>query len=63
VVCSKTLEFTVKKHPCLPNKKIKKNKKYKKAVVVVGMGKIVISVIAATGYNDQILGSTDRRYE
>jgi len=27
------------------------------------MGKIVISVIATTGYNDEILSSPDRRYK
>ena len=27
------------------------------------MGKIVISVIATTGYNDEILNSPDRRYK
>jgi len=30
---------------------------------VVRMGKIVISVIATTGYNDEILSSPDRRYK
>ena len=30
---------------------------------MVRMGKIVISVIATTGYNDEILSSPDRRYK
>jgi len=30
---------------------------------MVRMGKIVISVIATTGYNDKILSSPDRRYK
>ena len=30
---------------------------------MIRVGKIVISVIATTGYNDEILSSTDRRYE
>jgi len=29
---------------------------------MVRMGKIVISVMATTGYNDEILSSPDRRY-
>jgi len=37
--------------------------KQEKAVVVVRVGKIVISVVATTGYNDEILSSPDRRYE
>ena len=45
------------KHPCLLNRS------QEKAVVVVRMGKIVISVIATTGYNDEILSSPDRRYK
>jgi len=35
----------------------------KKVVVVVRMGKIGISVIATTGYNDEILSSLDHRYK
>jgi len=34
-----------------------------KAVVVVRMGKIGISIIATTGYNDEILSSLDRHYK
>jgi len=30
---------------------------------MVRMGKIVISVVATTGYNDEILSSPDRRYK
>jgi len=30
---------------------------------MVRMGKIVISVIATTGYNDEIFSSPDRRYK
>ena len=37
--------------------------KEEKAIVVARVGKIVISVIATPGYNDEILSSPDRRYK
>jgi len=52
------------KHLNLPYKTpLLTKSKQEKAVAVVRVGKIVISVIATTGCNDEILNSPDRRYK